>query len=36
MQVTQWMRALGWRNVFSLAGGIDAYANQIDPGVGKY
>jgi rhodanese-related sulfurtransferase len=36
MQVTQWMRALGWRKVFSLAGGIDAYANQIDPGVGKY
>lgn len=36
MQVTQWMRALGWRNVFSLAGGIDAYANQVDPDVGKY
>lgn len=36
MQVTQWMRALGWRNVFSLAGGIDAYASQVDPGVGKY
>lgn len=35
MQVTQWMRSLGWKNVFSLAGGIDAYY-QIDPSVGRY
>jgi rhodanese-related sulfurtransferase len=36
MQVTQWMRAQGWKNVTSLAGGIDAYAQEIDPGVGAY
>lgn len=35
MQVTQWMRSLGWKNVFSLAGGIDAYY-EIDPSVGRY
>jgi len=36
MQVTQWMRAQGWKNVFSLEGGIDEYARQIDPSVGSY
>lgn len=36
MQVTQWMRSLGWKNVFSLEGGIDAYARQIDESVGRY
>ena len=36
MQVTQWMRSLGWKNVFSLAGGIDAYSQQIDSSVGSY
>ena len=36
MQVTQWMRSLGWKNVFSLAGGIDAYAGQVDSQVGFY
>lgn len=36
LQVTQWMRSLGWNHVLSLAGGIEAYANQIDPSVGLY
>lgn len=36
MQVTQWMRQLGWKNVFSLAGGIDAYAQEIDSSIGFY
>lgn len=36
MQVTQWMRSLGWKNVYSLSGGIDAYAQKIDPSVGSY
>lgn len=36
LQVTQWMRSLGWTRVFSLAGGIDAYARQVDPAVGLY
>jgi adenylyltransferase/sulfurtransferase len=31
-----WMMQNGWKNVSSLAGGIDAYAAQIDPTVGKY
>ena len=34
--VTGWMRQQGWRNVFSLAGGIAAYAEQVDPSVGVY
>lgn len=36
MQVTQWMRAQGWQNVFSLRGGIDEYARNIDPGIGRH
>jgi rhodanese-related sulfurtransferase len=36
LQVTRWMRSQGWKRVFSLAGGIDAYASQIDPQVGFY
>jgi rhodanese-related sulfurtransferase len=35
-QVTAWLLSLGWSNVFNLAGGIDAYARQVDPGVGLY
>jgi rhodanese-related sulfurtransferase len=34
--VTGWMRQQGWKNVFSLAGGIAAYAEQVDPSVGMY
>ena len=33
---TQWMLAQGWMNVFSVRGGIDEYAKQIDASVGKY
>lgn len=35
-QVTMWLRQQGWPNVHSMAGGIDAYARQIDPDVGLY
>ena len=35
-QVTAWMRQNGWEDVWSLAGGIDAYAHEIDPEVGFY
>ena len=35
-QVTQWMLAQGWKNVFSVRGGIDDYAKRIDASVGKY
>ncbi len=34
--VTMWMSQNGWRNVSSLAGGIAAYALEIDPTVGEY
>lgn len=35
-QVTAWMRQNGWQNVYSLAGGIDAYARMVDASVGAY
>ena len=34
--VTGWMQQQGWQNVSSLAGGIAAYAKQVDPAVGTY
>lgn len=34
--VTQWMLQNGWQNVKSMAGGIDAYAAEIDPSIGFY
>lgn len=35
-QVTAWLLDMGWEAVYNLAGGIDAYARQIDPGIGLY
>jgi len=35
-QVTQWLLQQGWKNAFSVRGGIAAYAKQIDSSVGKY
>ncbi len=35
-QVTAWLIDLGWEAVFNLAGGIDAYARQVDPAIGTY
>ena len=34
--VTSWMLANGWKNVHSAAGGIAAYAEEVDPAVGSY
>jgi len=34
--VTRWMQQQGWQNVRSLQGGIAAYAEEIDPSVGRY
>jgi rhodanese-related sulfurtransferase len=34
--VTEWMRAQGWKNVASVRGGIAEYAQIIDGSVGKY
>ena len=36
LQVASWLASKGWTRVFSVAGGIDAYASQIDPSVGSY
>jgi rhodanese-related sulfurtransferase len=35
-QVTQWLLARGWTNVFSVRGGISAYAQEIDGSIGRY
>ena len=35
-QVTLWMQSQGWSNVRSMAGGIDAWAKEIDVAVGSY
>ena len=35
-QVTAWLMSLGWLNVWSMAGGIDAYARRIDSMIGIY
>ena len=35
-QVTMWLLSLGYTDVHNLAGGIDAYARQINPDVGMY
>lgn len=35
-QVTAWLRHHGWTNVYNLDGGIDAYAREVDPRIGRY
>src|SRR5512140_582915 len=35
-QVTAWLVQQGWKNVFSVRGGIDEYARQVDQSVGFY
>lgn len=35
-QVTNWLLSLGWTDVRSLEGGIDAWALLVDPSVGAY
>ena len=34
--VTEWMLARGWTNVFSVRGGIAEYARNVDGSIGKY
>lgn len=36
MQVTAWLAGQGWKNVFNVRGGIDAYAREVDQTVGFY
>jgi len=35
-QLTGWLSKQGWTRIYSVAGGIDAYARRIDPTVGLY
>ncbi|HMN28231.1 MAG TPA: rhodanese-like domain-containing protein [Caldilineaceae bacterium] len=35
-QVSAWLRQQGWTNVYNMAGGIDAWAREIDESVGMY
>jgi rhodanese-related sulfurtransferase len=35
-QVAAWLRNQGWHDVWNVVGGIDAYARQVDRGVGLY
>ncbi len=35
-QVTAWLRQQGYTQVYNLEGGIDAYARDVDPGIGRY
>jgi len=36
MQVTDWLASRGWTNVHNVSGGIDEYAQKIDPSIGLY
>jgi len=35
-QATMWLAQQGYKNVFNVSGGIDAYARKVDPLVGFY
>lgn len=35
-QVTAWLLNQGWKNVYSMAGGVEDFALQIDPTIGRY
>ncbi|MFN8446743.1 MAG: rhodanese-like domain-containing protein [Caldilineaceae bacterium] len=35
-QVVAWLRQQGWTNVLNMDGGIDAWAREVDPSVGRY
>ena len=36
LQAAAWLKMKGWSNVASMAGGVHAYAMQIDPSIGFY
>jgi rhodanese-related sulfurtransferase len=36
VQVTMWLAQQGYKNIFNVRGGIDAYARQVDRSVGMY
>ena len=36
LEVTRWLMDQGWKTVFNVRGGIDAYAHEIDQKIGFY
>ncbi len=36
MQTTMWLAQQGYKNIFNVSGGIDAYARKVDSSVGSY
>lgn len=36
MRVTQWLRQQGFQNVQNMAGGIDAWSQEVDPSLPRY
>ena len=36
MQVTSWLVSQGWKNVHNVSGGIDEFAQKMDPTIGIY
>jgi rhodanese-related sulfurtransferase len=35
-QLTAWLRSQGWDNIYSMDGGLAAFAREIDPSIGTY
>jgi rhodanese-related sulfurtransferase len=35
-EVTRWLNAQGWKNVFNVCSGVDEYARKIDQSVGFF
>ncbi|MBX3037019.1 MAG: hypothetical protein KF758_08905 [Anaerolineales bacterium] len=35
-QVTMWLESQGYENIFNVSGGIDEFANKINPAIGVY
>ena len=35
-EVTAWLSGQGWSKVCSMAGGLEAFAEEIDPSIGRY
>ena len=36
MQVTAWLASQGWTNIHNVSGGIDEFAQKMDPAIGIY
>jgi len=36
LQVSAWLRQQGWNNVLNMTGGVEAWAQRVDPTIGRY